>query len=575
VQAGEAGRWTIVFETGPGGIASGGLVFFQTSPFWGWSPPRLTDDGPGYTVVEALGDDIEIEPLVLDRGLLAARIVGRPLVAGDRIRFVYGAGQWGARADQYAERDERFFVAVDGDGDGVRSLLADCPRVDIVAGPPARLVAIGPSIAEPGQEVELSVVVLDALGNSGVVVEGVVRVKTATGESAGEPQRLEAAEPARAIVKVATGAAGVRRYRVTLESPRGEAWLEGESNPIAVGGEWPPVRWADLHGHSGLSDGTGTPEDYFRYARDVARLDVVALTDHDHWGMEPLSGRPDLWRRISVAVEAFHDPGRFVTLHGYEWTNWLHGHRHVLYFGDSGSILDSVSEAYEHPAQLWAALRDRNAMTFAHHSAGGPVATNWDIPPDPELEPLTEIVSVHGSSEAEDSPRPIYAAVSGNFVRDALDRGYRLGFLGSGDGHDGHPGLTSLTGTSGGLAAILAPELTRASVSAALRSRRVYATNGPRILLDVSLGRHRPGEILSFVESTSATRLHVRAAGAGELAGVDVIRPGVEVDTHPVVSGRDLDLTFEVEPLAAGEYLYVRVRQRDGGTAWSSPFFVD
>ena len=25
------------------------------------------------------------------------------------------------------------------------------------------------------------------------------------------------------------------------------------------------------------------------------------------------------------------------------------------------------------------------AMTFAHHSAGGPVATNWDFAPDPEL----------------------------------------------------------------------------------------------------------------------------------------------------------------------------------------------
>ena len=33
-----------------------------------------------------------------------------------------------------------------------------------------------------------------------------------------------------------------------------------------------------------LSDGTGTPEDYFAYARDVAALDVIALTDHDHWG---------------------------------------------------------------------------------------------------------------------------------------------------------------------------------------------------------------------------------------------------------------------------------------------------
>ena len=27
--------------------------------------------------------------------------------------------------------------------------------------------------------------------------------------------------------------------------------------------------------------------------------------------------------------------------------------------------------------------------------------------------------------------------------------------------------------------------------------------------------------------------------------------------------------------LERGDYLYVRVQQRDGGLAWSSPFFVD
>jgi len=32
-------------------------------------------------------------------------------------------------------------------------------------------------------------------------------------------------------------------------------------------------------------------------------------------------------------------------------------------------------------------LRGKQALTFAHHSAGGPIATNWAIPPDPELEP--------------------------------------------------------------------------------------------------------------------------------------------------------------------------------------------
>ena len=89
-------------------------------------------------------------------------------------------------------------------------------------------------------------------------------------------------------------------------------------------------------------------------------------------------------------------------------------------------------------------MRGESVLTFAHHSAGGPIATNWSIPPDPELEPVTEIVSVHGSSEAMDSPGLIYSPLPGNTVRDALGLGFELGFIGSGDSHDGHPGKAHL-----------------------------------------------------------------------------------------------------------------------------------
>src|SRR3989339_2261472 len=41
------------------------------------------------------------------------------------------------------------------------------------------------------------------------------------------------------------------------------------------------IYWGDVHGHSSLSDGKGSPDDYFTHARDVARLDFAILTDHD------------------------------------------------------------------------------------------------------------------------------------------------------------------------------------------------------------------------------------------------------------------------------------------------------
>jgi hypothetical protein len=342
---------------------------------------------------------------------------------------------------------------------------------------------------------------------------------------------------------------------------------------VAAGAE--RILWADLHGHSQLSDGTGTPEDYFRYARDVAALDVAALTDHDHWGMLFLDRNPQLWQEIREQVRLFHSPGRFVTLLGYEWTSWLYGHRHVLYFGDDGEVLSSSDPRYERPDQLWQALKGRGAMTVAHHSAGGPIATSWAFPPDPELEPVTEVASVHGASEAADAPAVLPGPVAGNFVRDALDRGLRLGFVGSGDSHDGHPGLAHLGGPSGGVAAIFAPELTRDAVRAALFERRVYATNGPRIVLRATLGGEPMGAVLPVGDDGRlAAELELTVMATAPVARVEVIRSGRVVESAPGEGLEDLAMALPLEGLRPGEYVYLRVVQEDGGAAWSSPWFV-
>jgi hypothetical protein len=63
-----------------------------------------------------------------------------------------------------------------------------------------------------------------------------------------------------------------------------------------------------------------------------------------------------MWQEIQRETRRFHEPGRFVTLLGYEWTSWIHGHRHVLYFEDEGPLLSSLDEATDDPAELWSAL---------------------------------------------------------------------------------------------------------------------------------------------------------------------------------------------------------------------------
>jgi hypothetical protein len=567
--AGELARFPLVYEAGPLGIAEGGWLFLQVPPQWGWSAPQTHDPrAPGFTEIASDAEGVQLEPRELGEEL-GIRVAGRSLAAGETLRITYGAGEIGARVDRFAERGSRFHLAVDGDGDGVRAFLGDAPEVDIGPGAPALLIATLPSAARPGEVVTLRLAFLDRAGNAGIPVEGEVALSAGPGVELAASARFARADAGVRAVALVAREPGVVRVRATAEGG-----LEAESNPLLVAPEPPRILWGDLHGHSNLSDGTGTPDDYYRYARDVAGLDVAALTDHDHWGVPFLDESPALWREIREAAARFHAPGRFVTLLGFEWTSWLHGHRHVLHFEDDGPLLSSLDAASDDPAELWAALRGRPALTFAHHSAGGPVATNWAFAPDPVLEPVTEVVSVHGSSEAPDAPIPIHAPVAGNFVRDVLARGWRLGFIGSGDSHDGHPGLAQLASPSGGLAAIFAAAPTREAVLAALRARRCYATNGPRIVLEATLAGRPMGERVPPGDQP----LRVRVIAPGALERVEVIR-GADVAfsarVPPGEEQREAALDEPLRELRPGEFVYLRAVQRDGGAAWSSPFFVD
>jgi hypothetical protein len=571
LRVGRSARVTLVYEAGPLGVAAGGTVFLQVSPFWDWSTPQTGDArAPGYTTVAASAPDLELDARAVDQQLLAVTLRGRALRSGERLTFVYGAGEAGARVDRYAERGSRFWFAVDGDGDGARKLIEDSPRIDVLAGPAAQLVVTLPSALHAGEKFRAVAALLDAVGNAGVEQTGELRFESI-------PAGLEL--PARAEFASGSGGRlsleGVARengvYRLEAVGPAG---LRAQSNPMEVG-PGPRVLWGDLHGHSGLSDGTGEPDDYYRYARDVAGLDVAVLTDHDHWGMLPLATHPALFDEILASTERFHEPGRFVTIPGWEWTSWIHGHRHVLHFDERAAIHSSVDPAYESPRGLWKALEGTRALTFAHHSAGGSIATNWAIAPDPRFEPVTEITSVQGSSESPDSPLPIYDPVRGNTVRDALARGYRLGFVGSGDSHDGHPGLAQLAGGgSGGLAAIVAEERTRDVVYAALMQRRCYATNGPRIVLRAAIGGRPMGAVLRASELGEKTVLYLRVLAPGPLDRFEIVRSS-EVLALSLDHQSDIELHYPVENLRAGEWIYVRVVQEDGGAAWSSPVFVE
>ena len=242
--------------------------------------------------------------------------------------------------------------------------------------------------------------------------------------------------------------------------------------------------WADLHGQSGETIGTGNATDYFSFARDKAFLDVSGHQGNDFQITQ------QFWAELGKLCSRFNVPGRFVTVPGYEWSGntSLGGDRNVYFMRDDRPIRRSshalvpdhsdLATDCRTAAELFSALagsgeQDReDALVIAH--CGGRYA-NLAAAHDPAFETSIEIHSSWGTFEW--------------LLHDAFDLGLKVGIVAGSDDHKARPGASwpgaSLFGALGGLTCLLMPELTREAVFACLRERRHYATTGNRLPLQV------------------------------------------------------------------------------------------
>jgi hypothetical protein len=232
-----------------------------------------------------------------------------------------------------------------------------------------------------------------------------------------------------------------------------------------------------------------------------------------------------------------------------------------------------VDEESDTPEELWKLIEPYEAMTIAHHVGGGPIHTDWTIPPGPK-EWLVELCSIHGSSEHYRGEACIYRPVEGTFVRDALARGYRLGIIASGDTHDGHPGQRSRGAMVNGTLAVYSPALNRESIWEAFRKRHVYGTSGPKIILFFRVADSPMGSETIWSIENGPVPIVMRAVGCDEIEAVEIIRNGKVVFRN---EGEGLLAQFLIEdtqPASGTNWYYAKVVQKDGNMAWSSPVWV-
>lgn len=529
VVAAQHGTWTVEYTVGVSGIDDGGRVRLAFRSVTDWATPQFSDpSGEDYVSVHA-SRPVSLTPTYELGGIrpwtktITVRVSSGALAQGDRLTIVLGdalSGSPGMRAQTYPQRFFHFKLQIDPFGTGLYEHVADL-GFPIIGGEATQLMMVAPSDVVDGESSWLQVRALDLWGNpdpnyrgtitfSGQVPESCPQTFTFSPEDAGV-HRFE---------EVRYHGSGVLHVLATDDDG-----LAAASNPLRCHSEAPPRRiyWADLHGQTEETVGTGSIPEYFSYARDVAAVDATAHSGND------FQITREVYQELRENAERYYEPGRFVTFHGYEWSgNTPAGGDHNVYYLGDGPIRRSSHTEVDDKSdiqtdcypfdQLYAANAGRKDVIITPHIGGRRASLDYH---DPSLEPAIEIASQWGRFEW--------------FAREALERGMRVAFIGGSDDHSGRPGWSASTlahyGVRGGLTAYLAKELTREAIWEALRTRRCYGTSGPRIILEVSVNGHLMGSEPMLSETPE---IHVRALGTAPIDRIELRRGLDTVYTHSV-----------------------------------------
>ncbi|MGZ0174223.1 MAG: DUF3604 domain-containing protein [Planctomycetales bacterium] len=446
---------------------------------------------------------------------------------GETITLTIGdtsSGSPGWKMQTFLEDTFELKVLVDRYATYVYEELPKSPTFRIGPGIPTKLVAIAPTTARPDNKIQVRVKREDAWGNP-----------------VGTPWKVP--RP----VSVTDGP-----FRLSINDD--ETGLSAVTNPCIISAKQQPGRfWADIHGQSEETVGTNTIDSYFRFARDRAFVDVSGHQGNDFQITD------DFWQTINDTTARFNKDGRFIVFPGWEWSGntGLGGDRNVFFKNEGGIISRSSRALVEETKSTTPCsstveeLFDRIA-NCGHESmlvphVGGRFA---DLERHREgLEPVVEVHSAWGTFEW--------------MLDDAFSRGYRIGIVANSDGHKGRPGASypgaSTFGSYGGLTCILADKLDRDHIWEAYQSRRVYATTGARIFLDVATDNGDPiGSVLTVNEDNIPT-FQINVSATAPIERIE-IRNAMKVLKTVRTYGKE-DLSNRVKLLWQGAEVRGRGRQ--------------
>ena len=589
--------WTIVYTAGKTGIRPGGGIRVALRHMNHlWSPVQNEDPkSAGYLSARASNDipiSVSVEcdnwskrfmgPYFPWQNIVEV-IVGKPgLKTGQTLEIVYGdksGGSPGFKVQPFDEPSYVFKLYVDPFGEGKYLPLTNNPAVKIVAAEPHKLTVLMPSDAVIGKPTWCVVRAEDLFGNPASGYRGTIRFDS-TDSSAILPEDYTFTREDRGVHRFESITFNEKSIQtVTVRSGS----FADQSNPVKVLQNCPRrlLLWGDLHGHTLQSDGRGTVEEYYDFARHVAALDFCAVSDHAFMMSE------EMWAHSKAVTNRVNRPGRFVTFNAYEWSGTANvGGDHNIYWLDDDPPIYRSNTAYNelnlqlyhgpdpkvaHVEELFAILqerlRDKNVFCIPHRG-GRPGNPQWQ---NPEVQRLVEIYSEHFRSEP--------------WVAEFLKKGHRVGIMASSDNHYGNPGYGYLkrgqdNGSAFepeeigmGLIAVYAERLTRKSIFSALYERHCYATSGDRIILEFTADGQVMGSELKSVESPIFA---LKTVGTADVTRVEIKKNG-EIIFTAEPNRRHFELSWRDEEFDESQtsFYYVRMVQANNEEAISSPIWTN
>ena len=327
--------------------------------------------------------------------------------------------------------------------------------------------------------------------------------------------------------------------------------------------------FGQLHAHTDISDGAGSVEEAFQYASQVDGLDFFAVTDHSDSFDNADMGAIDAdgadisadWAAGKQAAASVTN-GDFVGLFGFEMT-WPEDKQlgHISTFNTPG----------------WQ-TRDQEAFTNVTAALENYYKALTAVPGS--VSQFNHPDTVHGDFERFDHYSPQYDAavsllevagedgvVDCEYYDLALDEGWHVAPTNNQNNHNGQWGDASEART-----VVLAKDLTEEALYAAMKDRRVYATQDSDLAIYYELNGTVMGSILPKSEEAEIT-VFLSDPTDEAIGNVEVVTDGgaVLVSEYVETPSQVLEL-----PASGGRsYYYLRITQPDGDVAVTAPVWMD